>query len=332
MLQKLNKPLFSQIIQYQYLAQRLLISLLTLLAISIVIFTILAIAPGDPMGEFASNPAITEEIRANIRKVFGLDQPIYIRYLKWLGAFIQGNLGYSFTTSGPVLDLIWQRLPTTLWIVGLGYILGILIAFPLGIISAVKRYSATDQAVTTFAFLGISLPSFFTGLLFIIIFSVQLNWFPSLYQSTLQVNNWSSFWQQIKQSILPISVLALYQAAVFMRFIRASFIEELNHEYVRTAYAKGLTNFRVLINHVLRNALIPVVTLIALDIPKIFTGALITEQIFRVPGIGALLIDSIYRSDTPVVMGITFIYAVLIVIFNLIADLIYGLLDPRVKN
>jgi peptide/nickel transport system permease protein len=324
--------MFMLLVKYKYFGQRLLISLLTLLAISVVIFTILAIAPGDPMGEFASNPAITEEIRANIRRIFGLDQPIYIRYFKWLGAFIQGNLGYSFTTSGPVLDLILQRIATTLWIVGLGYILGILIAFPLGIISAIKRYSATDQAVTTFAFLGISLPSFFTGLLFIIIFSVELNWFPSLYQSTLEVNSWSSFWQQIKQSILPISVLALYQAAVFMRFIRASVIEELNHEYVRTAYAKGLTDFEVLINHILRNAMIPIVTLIALDIPKIFTGALITEQVFQVPGIGALLIDSIKVSDTPVVMAITFIYAILIVLFNLIADLIYGLLDPRVKN
>lgn len=332
MMENLSKLLFSDLTKYQYFARRLIVSLLTLLAISVVIFTVLAVAPGDPMGEFASNPAFTQEMRENIRRNLGLDQPIYIRYFKWLWAFIQGDFGYSFTSRSPVLEIILQRLPTTLWIVGLGYIFALIIAFPLGIISAIKRYSSTDQAVTTFAFLGISLPPFFTGLLFIIIFSVQLNWFPSLYQSTLQVKDLASFWQQIKQSILPISVLAFYQAALLMRFIRAAVIEELNHEYVRTAYAKGLTNFAVLKNHILRNAMIPVVTLIALDIPKIFTGALVTEQVFRVPGIGALLIDSIYRSDTPVVMAITFIYAVLIVLFSLVADVMYGILDPRVSN
>lgn len=315
----------------KYLGKRLLVSIPTLIAISVVIFTILAIAPGDPMGEFATNPSITEEVRENIRKSLGLDQPIYVRYFKWAWAFIHGDMGYSFTSLSPVFDLILQRLSTTFWVVGLGYIFGLLIAFPLGVISAIKRYSVTDQVATTFAFLGISLPPFFTGLLLIIIFSVWLGWLPFIYNSTLQMNSLSDVIEQVKQSIMPISVLALYQAAVLMRFVRSSVLEELNMEYIRTAYAKGLTKYAVLINHVLRNAMIPVVTLIALDIPKIFTGALITEQIFRVPGIGALLIDSIYRSDTPVVMAITFIYAILIVLFNLIADLTYGFLDPRVR-
>ena len=315
----------------RYLLKRLLISIPTLIAISIVIFTILALAPGDPMGEFATNPSITPEVRENIRRSLSLDRPIYIRYFKWAWAFIRGDLGYSFTSRSPVLDLILQRLPTTLWVVGSAYILGVLIAFPLGVISALKRNSIIDQIVTTFAFLGFSLPTFFTGLLFIIIFSVQIKWLPFIYNSTLKVTNLDSFIEQIKQSIMPVSVLALYQSALLMRFIRSSVLEELNHEYVRTAYAKGLNNFAVLKNHILRNAMIPVVTLVALDVPTIFTGALITEQVFRVPGIGALLIESIYRSDTPVVMAITFIYAILIVIFNLVADLTYGLLDPRVR-
>ncbi len=314
-----------------YLTKRLLISVPTLIAISLVIFTILALAPGDPLGEFASNPAITEEVRENIRRTLGLDQPIYIRYFKWAWAFIRGDMGYSFTSRSPVFYLILQRLPTTLQIVGSAYILSVLIAFPLGVISAIKRYSWIDQLTTTFAFLGFSLPTFFTGLLFILFFSVQLQWFPFIYNSTLQVINWSSFWQQIKQSIMPVSVLALYQSAVLMRFVRSSVLDEISHEYVRTAYAKGLNNFAVMKNHILRNAMIPVVTLVALDIPTIFTGALVTEQVFRVPGIGALLIESIYRSDTPVVMAITFIYAILIVIFNLIADMTYGFLDPRVR-
>ncbi len=314
-----------------YWSKRLLISLPTLIAISVVIFTILALAPGDPLGEFASNPAITEEVRQNIRHSLGLDQPVYIRYFKWIWAFIRGDLGYSFTSRSPVFDLIVQRLPTTLWIVGSAYILSILIAFPLGIISAIKRYSLLDRMTTTFAFLGFSLPTFLTGLLFIVIFSVQLKWFPFIYNSTLKVTNLATLIEQIKQSIMPVCVLALYQSAVLMRFLRSSLLDELPQDYVRTAYAKGVSQFGVLKRHVLRNAMIPVVTLIALDIPTIFTGALVTEQVFRVPGIGALLIESIYRSDTPVVMAITFIYAILIVIFNVVADLTYSFLDPRVR-
>ena len=315
----------------QYFLKRLAIAIPTLIAISLIIFTILALAPGDPLGEFASNPAITPEVRENIRKSLGLDQPTHIRYIKWFSSFIRGDMGYSFNSRSPVAELLWQRLPTTFLIVGTAYILGLAIAFPLGIISAVKRYSLTDRVVTTIAFLGFSIPPFFTGLLFIIIFSVQLGWFPFIFNSTLQVTDWQSFVEQIRQSIMPICVLALYQSAILMRFIRSAVLDELQQEYVRTALSKGLSQFTVIKNHVLRNAMIPVVTLIALDIPAIFTGALVTEQVFRVPGIGALLIDSIYRSDTPVVMAITFIYAILIVLFNLIADLIYAVLDPRVK-
>jgi peptide/nickel transport system permease protein len=315
----------------KYLIKRLLISFPTLVAISMVLFAILALAPGDPMAEFATNPAITEEVRENIRKSLGLDQPIYIRYFKWLFAFIRGDLGYSFTSRTPVLDLILQRLPTTLAVVGIAYILSILIAFPLGVIAATKRSSWLDRAITTFTLLGFSLPTFFTGLLFIIVFGVQLNWLPFIYDSTLQVTDITSFIAQVKQSIAPISVLTLYQSASLMRFVRSATLEELPQEYVRTARAKGLNDFAVLRKHILRNALIPIVTLIALEIPAVFTGALVTEQVFRVPGIGALLVDSISRSDTPVVMAVTFIYAILIVIFNLIADLSYSFLDPRVR-
>jgi peptide/nickel transport system permease protein len=315
----------------QYILKRILTAIPTLIAISLVIFLILALAPGDPMGEFATNPSITAEVRENIRRSLGLDQPIPIRYIKWFWAFLQGDMGYSFTSRSSVSELIAQRLPTTLWIAGTAYIIALLIAFPVGILSALKRYSILDQVATTFTFLGFSLPPFFTGLLFIIIFSVKLNWFPFIYNSTLQVTNWQTLIEQIKQSIMPITVLVLFQTAVLMRFIRSSMLEQLNQDYVRTAYAKGLSQLTVIVEHILRNALIPVVTLIALDIPSLFTGALITEQVFRVPGIGALLVESIYRSDTPVVMAITFTYAILVVIFNLVADLLYGILDPRVQ-
>ncbi|MEO1800034.1 MAG: ABC transporter permease, partial [Cyanobacteria bacterium J06629_2] len=272
----------------QYFIKRLLIAIPTLIAISLIIFTILAIAPGDPLGEFASNPAITPEVRENIRQSLGLDQPTHIRYIKWFSSFIRGDMGYSFNSRSPVAELLWQRLPTTFLIVGTAYLLALAIAFPLGIISALKRYSLTDRIVTTIALLGFSTPPFFTGLLFIIIFSVQLGWFPFIFNSTLQVTDWQSWLAQVRQSIMPISVLALYQSAILMRFIRSAVLDELPQEYVRTARSKGLSKFRVINKHVLRNALIPVVTLIALDIPAIFTGALVTEQVFRVPGIGAL--------------------------------------------
>ncbi len=314
-----------------YLIKRVCLAIPTILAISLVIFIILAIAPGDPLGEFAANPSITEEVRENIRKSFGLDQPLHIRYFKWIFAFLRGDFGYSFTSRSPVSELILQRLPTTLWIVGTAYFLSCLIAFPLGIISAIKRNQWIDQVLTTFSFLGFSLPTFFTGLLFILLFSIQLHWLPFIYNSTLELNRLSNMGEQIKQSIMPITVLVLYQMAVLMRFMRSSVIDELPQEYVKTAYAKGLNQGKIIRIHVLRNAMIPVITLVALDIPAIFTGALVTEQIFRVPGIGSLLIESIHRSDTPVVMAITVIYGVLIVIFNMIADVLYGFLDPRVR-
>ncbi len=315
----------------RYLIRRILISIPTLLAISAVLFLVLALAPGDPLGEFATNPAITAEVRENIRRSLGLDQPLPIRYVKWLWAFLRGDMGFSFNSRSPVLDLIVQRLPTTLWVVGSAYLIGALVALPLGVLSALKRYSFVDQAATTFAFVGFSLPPFFTGILFIIIFSVQLRWFPFIYNSTLVVTDWSSFLAQVRQSIMPIGVLTLFHTAVLMRFVRAAVLEQINRDYVRTAWAKGLAYRVVVLRHIMRNALIPVVTLVALDVPSIFTGALVTEQIFRVPGIGALLVDSIFRSDTPVVLAITFIYAILIVFFNLLADLLYGVLDPRVR-
>ncbi len=316
---------------FGYFLKRLLIAIPTLLAISAVIFFILALAPGNPLGDLATNPAITPEVRENLRRSLGLDQPIHVRYVKWTLALFSGNLGYSFTSRLPVSELIAQRLPTTLGIIGIAYLLSVAIAFPLGMIAALRRDTWIDRSITTLAFMGFSTPTFFSGLLLIIVFSVRLGWLPFIYDSTLQVVNVASFWQVVKQSLMPITVLVLFQTAVLLRFIRAAMLEEIPQGYVKTARAKGLSRWRIVNLHMLRNALIPVVTLVALDIPTIFTGSLVTEQVFRVPGIGALLIDSIYRGDTPVVMAIAFIYAVLVVLFNLIADLLYGFIDPRVR-
>ena len=314
-----------------YLIRRLLLSIPTLIVISALIFTILALAPGDPMAAFATDPSMSEEVRQNIRRALGLDAPIYVRYVKWIWAFINGDMGYSFASRSPVSGLLGQRLTTTLAVVGVAYLISVLLALPIGVLAAVRPYSIFDQITTTLAFIGFSLPTFFTGLLLIIVFSVRLRWFPFIYNSTLEVTDWSSLVAQVRQSILPISVLALFQTAALLRYTRSAVLENIRRDYVRTAHAKGLQEWVVVNRHVLRNALIPVVTLVALGLPNVFTGALITEQDFRVPGIGALLVSSILASDTPVVMAITFIYAILIVTFNLVADLLYGLLDPRVR-
>ncbi|MDG2617656.1 ABC transporter permease [Thermoleptolyngbya sichuanensis A183] len=316
----------------RYVAMRLLGLGLTLLAISLVIFTILAVAPGDPMSEFASNPAITAEVRENIRRSLGLDQPLPVRYVKWLGALLRGDLGYSFTSRSPVSGLILQRLPTTLWIAGLSYLISVAIALPLGVFSALRRGSVADQVLTSAVLMGFSLPTFVTSLLMIIVFSVQRRWLPFIYDSTLVVRDWNSFLLQLKQSLMPVATLVLFQTAVLMRFVRAALLDELPQHYIRTAHAKGLSKRRIVLAHALRNALIPVVTLVALDLPSLFTGSLVVEQVFRVPGMGALLVESISRSDTPVVMAIAFIFSVLVVLLNLVADLLYGWLDPRVQG
>jgi peptide/nickel transport system permease protein len=298
--------------------------------ISIVLFTILALAPGDPFGELALNPNIPPEVRFNLRRQFGLDDPVVVRYMRWLAAMLQGDWGYSFVSRLPVQQLILQRLPTTLFVLGSAYVLALLIAVPVGILSAVKPYSFFDQLATTLAFVGYSLPTFFTGLLFILVFSIYLGWLPFIYSSTIEARGFAWALEHLRQGAMPITVLGLFEAASLTRFVRSAMLEVIHQDYVITARAKGLAEHRTVLKHALRNALIPVVTVVALQIPTIFTGAVITEQIFRVPGIGSLLIAAIESTDTPVVMAITFVYAALVILFNLLADLLYGLLDPRI--
>ena len=310
----------------RFLIRRAIVSVVTLIAISMVVYTILAIAPGDPLSGFATNPNVPPELRERIRKSMGLDDPIHVRYLKWAGAYIQGDWQQSYTAKIPVRDYVMSRLPTTLKISGSAFLLSVLIAVPIGVISAIKQYSVFDQVSTTFAFIGFSLPTFFTGLLFILLFSVQLGWLDFVYDAQV-----AGFWPQVKQAVMPVAVLGLAGAAQLTRFVRASMLETINQDYVRTARAKGLREKSVVVLHAMRNALIPVVTVLALQVPELFGGAIITEQIFRVPGIGRALIDGIYSKDVPVVMAITFGIAILVVVFNVIADVLYAVLDPRIR-
>ncbi|GGH46535.1 ABC transporter permease subunit [Frigidibacter albus] len=330
-----------------YTFRRLLIAIPTLLFISLIIFLLLDLAPGDPLAQMPLT--VPPEVKQKMREALGLGEPIHIRYALWLKQFFiveplhifdamfGTNIGgdaqriISWQTRSPVADIIAQRIPQTLWVVGLAYVVGVAIALPIGIISAYKQYSWFDQIGTFISMIGFSVPTFFTGVVLIIIFAVNLQWFPSIYNTTHKVTDWDSFVFQLRQMAMPVAVLALYNASQISRFMRASMLDNLRQDYVRTARAKGLKERVVVLTHVLRNSMIPVVTVIALGVPTIFGGAIITEQVFKVNGLGQLLITAIHANDLPMVQTLTFIFAILIVLFNLVADILYGILDPRIR-
>ena len=314
----------------RYLLRRLLIAVPSLLGISVVLFTLLALAPGDPFGELASNVNVPPEVAAGLRAKFGLDDPIALRYLRWLSAMLHGDWGFSFVSRMDVDTLIRQRLPATLLVIGSSQLVALLIALPVGVYSALRPYSIFDQIANLLAFIGFSLPTFFTGLLFILLFSIYLDWLPFVFQADISATGWQWYWEEFKQAVMPVSVLALLQAASWTRYVRSAVLEVIRLDYVTTARAKGLPERTVVVKHIVRNALIPVVTLVALQMPALFGGAIVTEQIFRIPGIGSLLISSILANDTPVIMAVTFVFAGLVILFNLVADILYGWLDPRI--
>ena len=315
----------------QYLIRRLLILIPSILGISVILFLVLALAPGDPFEELATNPAIPPEVRQNLRASLGLDDPIHVRYLNWLFAMMRGEWGYSFVSRIPVDTLILQRLPTTIAVIGASQVLAITIALPIGVYAATRPYSVFDQIANTLAFVGFSLPTFFTGLLLILLFSIYLDWLPFVFRTQLDATGWAWWWAMIKQSIMPVTVLGLFQGAALVRFVRSAVLDVIRLDHVTTARAKGISERAVTLRHVVRNAMIPVVTLLALQMPAIFGGAIVTEQIFRVPGIGSLLISAVLANDTPVIMAVTFVFACLVLLFNLIADVLYGWLDPRIS-
>jgi len=327
--------------------RRLLLAIPTLLVISLVIFLLVDLAPGSPLSEIPLT--VPPDVRQKMIEAMGADQPVLVRYVLWLRQFFwvepatlfDGWFGtnlaggeqriLSWQTKSPVFTMIGQRIPQTITVVGTAYLLGVMIALPIGIYSAYRQYSWFDQAGTLFAMIGFSVPTFFTGTLLIIIFAVWLGWFPTKYDTNLTVTDWNSFVLQVRQMALPVLTLALANAAAISRYMRSSMLDNMGQDYVRTARAKGMAERTVVLKHVLRNSLIPVVTVIALGIPSIFGGAIITENLFGVNGIGAALILAIHANDLPTVQTLAFIFAVLIVLFNLIADVLYGLLDPRIR-
>jgi peptide/nickel transport system permease protein len=319
--------------------------------ISLIIFAILDLAPGDPTSQLPLT--IPAEVRERIRESLGLNDPFFIKWLKWMRLmFINEPLNtidavfgtcigecegrdriISWASRAPAMDIIWQRLPQTLWVLGIAFVIGTVLAIPIGVYSAYRQYSWFDNAGTFVTMVGFSVPVFFTGVLAIIIFSVWLKWFPSFYTTTHVVDwtSWDSIWFQIKQMIMPVAVLSLFNAAALSRFTRASVLDNLNQDYVRTARSKGLRENKVVLTHVMRNSMIPVVTLIALQVPGIFSGAIITEQIFGWPGVGQIAYDSIYRRDYAMIQGVVLYGALLFVLVNLLVDILYAVLDPRVR-
>lgn len=328
--------------------RRLLLAIPTLALISLVVFLLLDLAPGDPLSQLP--PTVPAEVREKMRAALGADRPMAVRYLLWLRQFLvveplhllgrltgTGLAGdaqrlLSWQSRAPVADIIAERLPQTLAVIGGGYLFGVLIALPLGIWQARWPQGWIDRLGGLAMLLGLALPTFFTGVLLILVFSVKLGWLPSIYDTTLRVTDAESLSRQIRQMAMPVAVLALYNAAQISRYMRSAMLDTLGQDYIRTARAKGLGEPAVLLVHGLRNALIPVVTVIALGIPGVFAGAIVTEQVFRVNGIGQLLVSAIQAHDLPMVQTLVFVFAGLIVLFNLLADLACALLDPRIRH
>lgn len=314
---------------WSYLIRRTLILIPLLIGLSIVMFVLIHAAPGDPvvamMGPTAAgNPQYVEQARANL----GLDEPLAVQYVTWLKNLLKGDFGTAYTFGNkPVLDLIKDRFWATAMLQGIALFLGILIAIPIGIISATRQYSKTDNAVTIFSFIGLALPNFWLALLLQVWIAVELGWLPVI--STGQAN--ADFPERIKYFILPVLVLVLPNIAYFARFMRSSMLEVKNQDYVTVARAKGLPNKTVLYRHSLRNALIPMITVIGLQIPTIIGGAVIIEQIFAWPGLGDLAVKAISQRDYPVILAITLLSGAVVMIVNLLVDIFYAIADPRVS-
>src|SRR3989454_12269613 len=312
-----------------YIARRLIQAIPLLLGISVASFAILKAIPGGPLAAYESNPNVTDEDLRRLEHTFGLDQPLPFQYLNWLGKFVVEDWGYSFVSHQPVLALIGERLPTTAYLMGTVFITVLILPVPIGILTAVKQYSWFDHLVTGSTFAFLSTPTFWLGLLLIILFGLQLRLLPLGGISTPGAP--FDIVDRLRHLILPVATISLVQLGSHVRYLRASMLETINQDYMRTARSKGLGERIVVLRHALKNAAIPLVTVVALDIPELFAGALVTEQIFGWPGLGRLFWDAATRLDYPILMGILAVSSTLIVLANLLADVVYGYLDPRIR-
>jgi peptide/nickel transport system permease protein len=319
-----------------YFLKRFLELIPIFFAISMIIFVIMNSMPGDPLLQMRmQNPRVMTndpERMRELREYYHLDDPLPVKYFTWLKSVMTGDLGYSSMYKTPVIDLITSRLPNTLILTITAWLIGLVVALPIGILSAVKKYSAFDYTTTVFAFIGISLPGFWFALIAIIIFSVGLGWLPVSGMSTYGVTGtWNIFVDRLRHLVLPAFVLGLVQVASWVRYIRTSLLEVLDQDYVRTAYAKGVPDRKVIIKHALKNAMIPIITIIALDIPYFFGGALIIETVFSWPGMGRLMYNAVISSDYNLAISCLMFLAIITLISNLVADFLYVMVDPRIR-
>jgi peptide/nickel transport system permease protein len=312
----------------KYLAKRLLISVIVFFGITFLVYLLSNLTPGSPVDQYITPETRPEDIE-RIRAYLGLNQPMIVRYVKWLWRMIQGDLGHSFRTSSPALTLIAERVGPTLLLAASSLVLSLLIAIPLGVLSAYKPYTVWDYVASGLSYLGAAVPNFFIGLIGIYIFSVKLGLLPtgSMYTS----GGAKTFADLAWHMTLPVLVISVGNVGIFLRQTRSSMLESLNEEYVRMARAKGLRERKVIFGHVLRNASIPIVTSISLMIPYLISGTVVVEQIFTLPGLGNLLMQSIMARDYPVIMAVTVFIALVVLGVNIAQDIIYGCLDPRIR-
>lgn len=315
----------------RYIVRRILISIPTVLGITVVVFLLSNMIPGDPI-DYMIPPegGIAPETLERLRQAYELDRPLPVRYAAWLKQALTGNLGYRFKTHEPVLWAIANRFPPTLLLVGTSLVIGTVVGIPLGMMAAVRQYSLLDQLMSVIAFLGVSLPAFFAGLLAIYFFSVKWPLFPSGgWQPTGAVG--FHFLDLVRHLVLPATVLALIHIATILRYTRSSLLEVLEKEYVMTARAKGLAERYVIVRHALKNALLPIITVIGLIMPTVIGGAVFTESIFSWPGMGTLFVDAVVSRDYPLIMGMTLIIAIAVLLINLAVDIAYGFVNPRIR-
>ena len=314
---------------FQYIIKRLLQAIPLLIGVSIIGFAMMHLAPGGPLAVYTLNPTITAQDIARIKQVFGLDQPMYVQYFKWAYGMFTGNWGYTFFGGRPVLHVIMERVPATLILMGSGMSLAMLIGLLIGVLGAVKRYSVFDYLATTGAMVALSFPTFWFGLMTIFLFSLKLGWLPSGGMFTLGGDE--GILDLMRHLALPAVVLALALIAIWSRYTRSSFLEVINQDYIRTARSKGISGPRILFRHAFPNALAPLVTLAGIQLPWLFSGALVTESIFGWPGMGLLFVNALSMKEYPVLMGMIMVTAMAVIIGNLLADVINATIDPRVR-
>jgi peptide/nickel transport system permease protein len=316
----------------KYILYRILIAIPLLLGITVITFTFINIAPGDPVAAMI-NPEdqMTGVDIDQLRENMGLNQPVPVRYAIWLGQLVQGNLGYSYNTGEPVSRRIGVRLLATLELIGTALVFSTLLGITVGVIAALNQYTVWDYVATVFALITVSVPPFFIALIALYVFALKLGWFPTFGMQTIGVSGAGAVLDNLHHLALPATILSLETMAGLTRYTRSSMLEVLRQEYVTTARAKGLRNAIVVIKHAFRNALLPVITITSLRLPSLLGGAIIIETMFQWPGMGLLAISAIQQRDYPVLMGLTFFTATLVLLSNLIADVLYAYADPRIR-